>query len=162
MCTILGEGHNGHHPHVLSLLAYADDILVPVASARPADLVKQLQQLMSCLWRTFTKYQLRLNCGPRKTEVCLHLESRSAKPILQFLRLETEEKMDPSLRTDPSSKAQTQIHIPFDQGWVRTVTSYHYLGRWASTNTNPSQDFAVQRACAVNAFHQHQRVLTSK
>eukprot|EP00971_Amphidinium_carterae_P089785 1777706-Amphidinium_carterae.1 len=167
MCTILGEDRDRGHPFRLTLLAYADDILIPVAASKAAKLVKQIQQLMSFLWETFKKYQLRINCGPRKTEVCMHLESRDAKPILQFLRTQTIDHYaaahpEPTqTHTGDNKGDETPILIPFDEGWVRVVKSYHYLGRWASMSTNPCQDFSVQRACAINAFHQHQRVLTA-
>eukprot|EP00971_Amphidinium_carterae_P007626 150964-Amphidinium_carterae.1 len=168
MCTLLGDDRDMGHPHRLSLLAYADDILIPVAAARAANLVKQIQRLMTCLWEVFNKYHLRINCGPTKTEVCMHLESRDAKPILQFLRTQTLEQFqathDDATQPDRSDKKSDNapIHIAFDQGSVRVVNSYHYLGRWASMSTNPCQDFAAQRACAINAFHQHQRVLTAR
>eukprot|EP00971_Amphidinium_carterae_P174056 3450117-Amphidinium_carterae.1 len=160
MCTATADDIG--QSHTLTLLAYADDILLPVAAHHAADLVRQLQQLMACLWRTFSKYRLRINCGPQKTEICMHLESRDAKPILQFLRSQTIEHFGVSEADGSKAVAKTQIQIPFEQGWVRVIKSYRYLGKWASMSSNPYQDFAVQRACAINAFRQHQRVLTSR
>eukprot|EP00971_Amphidinium_carterae_P096339 1906226-Amphidinium_carterae.1 len=160
MCTPLGElpGHDA-----LTLIAYADDLLIPVANEDPHVLVRQLQRLLQCLSDTFQRYQLRLNCGPQKTEMCLHLASREAKSIMQFLRNQgTDLACTSEIPETATQTTRTSPHIAFNKGIVRIVSSYNYLGRWSSMCVSPQQDMAVQRAKAIDSFHKHQAVLTSR
>eukprot|EP00971_Amphidinium_carterae_P348881 6490720-Amphidinium_carterae.3 len=160
MSTPVGAGI-GHD--TLTLLAYADDLLVPVAHEDPHCLVRQLQKLIQCLSDTFRHYQLRLNCGPQKTEICLHLASKDSRAILQFLRTQgTVASLDPGESGEVGTLKSAPPRIMFSEGFVRIVSSYKYLGRWSGMCVSPHQDMAVQRARAIESFHQHQQVLTSR
>eukprot|EP00971_Amphidinium_carterae_P236934 4702491-Amphidinium_carterae.5 len=142
----------------LTLVAYADDLMIPVAHADPCVLLKQLQGLMDCMCATFQRFKLKLNYGPQKTELCLRLTTSAAKPIMQHLK---EQAMLCSASADDNRKTSPQPAVPFSIGAIRVVNSYRHLGRWSSMTTSPHQDMAVQRARTIEAFHQHQRVLTS-
>eukprot|EP00971_Amphidinium_carterae_P347898 6490160-Amphidinium_carterae.4 len=154
MCT---SSPSSTDSETLTLLAYADDIMIPMASTDPKELVRQVQQMMAKLCTTFSRFKLRLNFGSQKTEVCIHLTTQAAKPIMQFLR----EQGAKTESVERSAVAVAQPHIPFPGGLVRVVNSYRHLGRWSSLSVNPHQDIAVQRAKTLEAFHQNQRVLTS-
>eukprot|EP00971_Amphidinium_carterae_P100276 1983178-Amphidinium_carterae.1 len=64
---------------------------------------------------------------------------------------------------ETSAEANTSLvpHVPFDQGAVRVVSSYEYLGRWSALTTSQHQDIQVRRARAINAFNQNEKVLKS-
>eukprot|EP00971_Amphidinium_carterae_P331353 6464850-Amphidinium_carterae.2 len=150
MCT---PGDDTGELQRLTLVAYADDIMIPVAHRDPRELLRQLQGLMECMCKVFDRFQLRLNHGAQKTEACIRLTTSAAKPLMQHL------KETPIVGRD--GRIDSHPYIPFSSGALRVVSSYRHLGRWTGMGINPHQDMAVQRARTLEAFHQNQRVLTS-
>eukprot|EP00971_Amphidinium_carterae_P221330 4393973-Amphidinium_carterae.1 len=140
----------------LTLVAYADDLMVPVAHRDPCILLRQLQKFLDCMSETFQRFKLRLNYGPQKTELCLRLTTRAAKPIMQHLK---EQAVRCAAVDD--LKMNPQPAVPFSTGAIKIVNSYRHLGRWSGMTISPHHDMSVQRARTIEAFHQHQKVLTS-
>eukprot|EP00971_Amphidinium_carterae_P348548 6490553-Amphidinium_carterae.2 len=141
----------------LTLVAYADDLMVPVAHRDPCVLLRQIQDFMDCMCETFQRFKLRLNYGPQKTELCLRLTTSAAKPIMQHLK----EQAVLRSAVEDLPKASPQPAVPFRTGAIKIVNSYRHLGRWSGMTISPHHDMSVQRARTIEAFHQHQRVLTS-
>eukprot|EP00971_Amphidinium_carterae_P210673 4180316-Amphidinium_carterae.1 len=77
---------------LISLLAYADDVLMPMMNACPSRLVVQMRRLMCFTKKLFAKYKLRINLGKSKTEACMQLRSAKARPIMQYLRGQADEQ----------------------------------------------------------------------
>eukprot|EP00971_Amphidinium_carterae_P316427 6289804-Amphidinium_carterae.1 len=63
-----GVGNAGHPEAVISLMAYADDVLMPMINACPSRLLAQLRKLMCFTRMLFARYKLRLNLDKSKTE----------------------------------------------------------------------------------------------
>eukprot|EP00971_Amphidinium_carterae_P166017 3290587-Amphidinium_carterae.3 len=147
---------------VIMLLAFADDVLLPLANQCPKKLVVQLQKVMEHLVASFRLYGLRVNFGRSKTEICMRLTTKLAKPIMQHLRIRALDEHGPIAQVGTDEvESRTHPCIFVDGMAIRIVKTYQYLGRWTGAHTCPVQDLAVQKACAISAFRVHRRVLTS-
>eukprot|EP00971_Amphidinium_carterae_P113432 2247323-Amphidinium_carterae.2 len=147
---------------LVMLLAFADDVLIPMANKCPKRLVIQLQKVMEHLVASFRLYGLRVNFGRSKTEICMRLTTRLAKPIMQHLRIKALEEHEPiDLATGDNAAEATHPCIFVNGMAIRIVRTYQYLGRWTSSQMCPVQDLSVRKACATSAFRVHRRVLTS-
>eukprot|EP00971_Amphidinium_carterae_P352422 6492587-Amphidinium_carterae.1 len=142
----------------VSLLAYADDVLLPMANASPSQLVKDVRLVMQFASELFAKFHLKLNLGRQKTELCLHLTSREAKPILQHLRQDATQ-----LAAEKANAVLTGVLpcITFTRGHIEIVDKYPYLGRWSTSRPDARQDFNVKKALAASSFALYKKVLCS-
>eukprot|EP00971_Amphidinium_carterae_P139624 2766189-Amphidinium_carterae.1 len=109
--------------NVVSMVAFADDLMVPIANTDTRSLMKQLSTLMAVLSGTFARFQLRMNLGAQKTEACLHLNSKDSKSIMQHLKSQGHPD-----GADDTRKMHSVPLVPFDGGALRVVSSYEYLG----------------------------------
>eukprot|EP00971_Amphidinium_carterae_P349212 6490901-Amphidinium_carterae.1 len=145
----------------ICLLAYADDLLIPLANRSPRVLVQQLRLVMQFALELFKKFHLRINLGKQKTEVCLHMLTKEAKPILQHLRNEAVQLLQSTSGQTHDPGRAVQPCIPFHGGKVEIVDKYPYLGRWSGARPDARHDLSVRKAMALSTFALYKKVLCS-
>eukprot|EP00971_Amphidinium_carterae_P329190 6461499-Amphidinium_carterae.1 len=122
-----------------------------MANISPSKLVKDIQLVLQFALELFADFHLKLNLGRQKTELCLHLTSKEAKPIMQHLRQDGC-KLAASRHPQQSPPESTQPCIVFTGGHINIVDKYPYLGRWSTAQPDARQDFSVRKALAASSF----------
>eukprot|EP00971_Amphidinium_carterae_P331936 6465802-Amphidinium_carterae.1 len=162
--TMCAQGDMPSHAMIVTLLAYADDVLIPMSADCPRKLISQVRRVMAFVRATFDSFRMRLNFARNKSEACVQLRSPLGKSVMQHLRNDAaalgEQPQVRKIDTGPGGV----IHpvITFGSEFIRVVDCYQYLGRWTAAKVTACQDVAVHRAAATNSFAQHKRVLQSR
>eukprot|EP00971_Amphidinium_carterae_P327661 6459124-Amphidinium_carterae.4 len=144
-----------------SHIDFADDVLLPLISRDPADVVQATLQTLAFAERTFRKYNFELNFGEGKTQISLHLASPQARAVWQKIKCEA--VATDQVTTDSAETGlTTTMAVEYTPGRRVTITkSYKYLGRVIAPNGCLDAEVRTRLQTLRNSFNLYKRVLTS-
>eukprot|EP00971_Amphidinium_carterae_P117238 2322384-Amphidinium_carterae.3 len=144
-----------------SHIDFADDVLLPLVSTDPADVVQSTLQTLAFAEKTFRRFNFELNLGDGKTQISLHLASSHARAVWQKIKCEA--VATDQLSSDSAEAGlTTAMAVEYAPGRRVTITqSYKYLGRVISPNGCMDAEVRTRLQTLRNTFNTYKRVLTS-
>ena len=124
------------------LLAWVDDVALPVPCAHADRLDPLLEKVLLVMHATFASYGLRLNCGPGKTEALVQYRGAQA----------------PELRRQRFIDGFGRLPI-FGHDDLRIVSQYVHLGILVAHQHDMTQDVKYKLGKAASAFRSMSRAL---
>ena len=124
------------------LLAWVDDVALPVPCLHACQLDALLEQIMLCMHSTFASYGLRLNCSPGKTEAIVQYRGHQAPELRRQRFIDGFGKLPVAGKED-----------------LRIVSQYTHLGIIVAQHSDLSSDLNYKIGKASSAIRSMSRAL---
>ena len=124
------------------LLAWVDDVALPVPCVHACQLDALLEQIMLCMHSTFASYGLRLNCSPGKTEAIVQYRGPQAPDLRRRRFIDGFGKLSVAGKED-----------------LRIVSQYTHLGIIVAQHSDLSSDLNYKIGKASSAVRSMSRAL---
>eukprot|EP00971_Amphidinium_carterae_P348354 6490447-Amphidinium_carterae.2 len=155
---------------VVTHIAFADDLVWPMANKCPARLLQGVILVMEQVVKSFQAFGLKVNMKQGKTELALRMLTKHAKGLWQSLHyhhinnipISSTTTTPPLTDTSSIPRDRKQLSIHLENGTSLTVTaSYLYLGKHQTPHLSQHKEIATRVACTTTAFNNVAKPLTS-